>query len=101
MIIYKIVNSWNVNSFPNFSIFKICYVSKLECFGNFWNLPHCKFLESSKLKIFGILQIGDFWNFPSRQFVKFSKLIFFVFAKFFSDIWGFREYFGNFWNLLY
>ena len=41
--IFYFGNSGNFNSFPNCSIFKICYFSKLEYLENFWNLLQCKF----------------------------------------------------------
>ena len=63
MIVYKIVNLWNVNIFPNFSILKICYFSK---FG--------KYLEFSKLKICRIFQIANSFNFPNFKFLEFYKL---------------------------
>ena len=82
MIIYKIVNSWKFDSFPNCSILKICYCSKLKNFRNlmffeiekFWNFA--RILEFSQLKIFWILQIEHFWNFSKWKFLKISKLNF-------------------------
>ena len=43
MVIYKIVNSWNFDSFPNCGILKIYYCSRLK---NFRNLM---FFEIEKL----------------------------------------------------
>ena len=65
MIIYKIVNSWNFDSSPNYSILKICYCSKLKIFRNleitnFCNFQNKKFVEFYKLYIFGIFQINTF-----------------------------------------
>ena len=48
MIIYKIINLWNFDSFPNCKISKILYFSKLNNFRNliffetkiFWNFPN-------------------------------------------------------------
>ena len=84
MIIYKIKNVWNFDSFPNRKILKICYFSKFQKFddsrnckiweifeifiiANFWNFPNrkCFNLEYFRLEIFGIIQIGkltDFYN---------------------------------------
>ena len=92
MIIYKIVNSWNFDRFPNCSILKICYRSKLNTFSNlmsfeiakFWKFfefatlqifvmfrienfsnLNCKFVEFYKLDMFGILKKENFWKFPN------------------------------------
>ena len=87
MIIYKIVNSWNFDSFPNWSILKICYCSKLNNFRNlmfvviakFW-----KFLEFLKLQIFWIFKITNFWKFPDWFFF----LIFQI-----TNFWKFPDWF--------
>ena len=50
MIIYKIVNSWNVNGFPNCSILKIWCLYKY--LGHFWNFQNWRFFELFRLQIF-------------------------------------------------
>ena len=69
MIIYKIVNSWNFDSFPNCGILKICYRSKLNNFRNFIFFSNCKIL-----KFFRILEIANFSNFLHCKLLEFSKL---------------------------
>ena len=62
MIIYKIVNSWNFDSFPNCRILKICYCSELNFFRNlmFFEIAKFgKFLEFAALQIFLIFQITN------------------------------------------
>ena len=93
MIIYKIENSCNFYSFSNCSISKICYCLKLNNFrnwmffynwkiweffyilenANFSNLPHCKFLEFLKLKVFRLFQTWSFSKFPNQIFFEFAK----------------------------
>ena len=78
MIIYKIGNLWNFDSFPNCKILKSCYFSKLYNFrnlGHFWNFPNST--------IFGIVQIGKLTRF--LEFLKFGK------PKFDCNNW-------QFWN---
>ena len=87
-IVYKNVDSWNFNVFPNCSIFKICYSSKLNnlknfmffeigIFGKFLEFYKLDIFDFSKLDIFRIFQIDNFWNFPRWKFKKVSKLKFF------------------------
>ena len=74
MIIYKSVNSWNVNIFPNCSIFEFCYFSKLNNLKNlmFFEIGiFGKLLEFYKLQVFGIFTIENCSN------CKFSKFEFF------------------------
>ena len=73
MIIYIIVNSWNVNSFTNSSSLKIWCFPKLKYLGNFWNFQNYKFFEFLKLQISNIFQISNFWDFPNWTFFEFSK----------------------------
>ena len=80
MIVYKIANLWNFDSFPNFKTLNICYCSKLNDFRNLMILKIIKFgkfSEFSGYEIFGILQIEDFWNFANCKFFEFPKLKFF------------------------
>ena len=88
MIIYKIKNSWNVNSFPNCSIFKICYFSKLNIlkylmffeigiFGKFLEFYTLQIFELFKIHNFSKFQTANFWNFSNWKLLKFWKFIVF------------------------
>ena len=60
MVIDKMGDSWNFDSFPNCKILKIWYFSKLNNFKN--------------LEIFGIFQIEIFLSFSTWKSLDFSQL---------------------------
>ena len=61
MLIYKIVNSWNFDGFPNCSILKKFYCSQLNNFRNY------KFFEFAKLQILLIFEIDFLFEFAKLQ----------------------------------
>ena len=75
MMIHKIGNLWNLDSYLICKILNICFffeIEQIQKFGKFW-----------KLKIFMIFKIGNSWNFsklhifgifPIGNFFEFSKL---------------------------
>ena len=77
MIIHKIVNLWNVDSFPNCSIVKICFfISKCN--------------NSKNLMFFEIGIFGTCLEFSSHNFSNFSNWKFFNFYN-----WTFFELFKS------
>ena len=79
MIIYKIGNLWNLDSFPNWKISKICYFSKTNNFKNLMIFEIGKCLKFSKLKYFLFnwktkIRLKN-WQFRSYSFMRYSALL--------------------------
>ena len=86
MLVYKIGNLWNFDSFRNLKILKICYFSQLNKFRNLTVLKIVrfgKFLEFCKFEIFRIFQI--------RNFLNFSRLVW-------NTEWTNNSRIANFWS---
>ena len=96
MIFYKILNSWNFNSFPNCSISKIWCFLKLEYLENFTNFSNSKFFEFYKLDIFLISQIDNLKFFLNWTFFEFSKLkifrIFLIWSSWNCPNWKIKKF---------
>ena len=111
IIIYMIVNLCNFDSFPNCSILKNLYCSKLNNFRNIricflklqnsGNFSNCKFFWFSELQIFEDFRIDFFFHLLKCKCLEFSKLKFFRIFQIWSSwncpnwkIKKFRDFFS-------